>query len=236
MLQSPRLMWKYGDRPGRLSGNVLGEPFVLDLPRPASESLLLRRAGAGDERAQAELLDHYRGRLLRMVGQRLDRRMAARLDASDIIQDAMKDAFNRLPDYFRDPQIPVYPWLRRIAMDRLMDAYRTHLEAGKRSVLKEQNGAAELNDESAADLVDRIVASSLNPGQRAIQAETQARVKAALLELKPQDREVLALRYLEQLDVEEIAAVLGTTRTTVTSRHLRALQRLRRQLGNDFGG
>ncbi len=208
---------------------------MLEQPASAAESLL-RQASAGDGRAREDLLNYYRQRLVRLVGQRLDRRVAARIDASDVVQDAMRDAFNRLPEYFRDPPMPVYPWLRRIALDRLMDAYRVHLEAGKRSVLREHADAAAVNDESAAELIDCIVASSLNPGQRAIEAETQARVKAALLELRPRDREILVLRYLEQLEVEEIAAVLGVTRTTVTSRHLRAVQRLRRKLGSDFRG
>jgi RNA polymerase sigma-70 factor (ECF subfamily) len=67
-------------------------------------------------------------------------------------------------------------------------------------------------------------------------AEMNARTKAALLELKPHDREILVLRYLEQLGVEEIAAVLGISQTAVTSRHLRALQRLRRLLGIKWRG
>ena len=54
----------------------------------------------------------------------------------------------------------------------------------------------------------------------------------ALLLLKPHDREVLVLRYLEQLEVEEIAVVLGISQTAVTTRHFRALQRLRRLVGD----
>ena len=64
-------------------------------------------------------------------------------------------------------------------------------------------------------------------------AELEARMVAALVELKPQDREILVLRYLEQLDVQEIAGVLGISPTAVTSRHLRALQRLRQLIGNE---
>jgi RNA polymerase sigma factor (sigma-70 family) len=58
---------------------------------------------------------------------------------------------------------------------------------------------------------------------------------AALTRLKPKDRELLILRYMEQLDVEQIASVMGISRTAVTSRHLRAIQRLRELLGNESG-
>jgi len=112
--------------------------------------------------------------------------------------------------------------------------YRIHIGAERRSVLKEQPGVPKLNDESVAELANSIVTSSFNPVRRAMLAEMNARTKAALLELRPQDREILVLRYLEQLGVEEIASVLGISQTAVTSRHLRALQRLRRLLSTEL--
>jgi RNA polymerase sigma-70 factor (ECF subfamily) len=198
--------------------------------------MLLRRAGDGDAAARAELLDRYRGRLRRMIALRMDKRVAARVDASDIVQDTLNNAYSRLPEYFADPQLAFYAWLRRIAWDRLLDIYRTHIDAEKRSVLKEHPWTPNLNDETVAELAQSIVASSINPGRRAMLAEMQARTTAALMELKPHDREILVLRYLEQLEVEEIACVLGISQTAVTSRHIRALQRLRRLLGDEFGG
>jgi len=208
---------------------------VKDLRESLTE-MLLRRAGEGDAAARAELLERYRCQLRRMVAIRLDKRLAARVDPSDIVQEAMKDAFKRLPEYFADPQLSFYPWLRRIAWDRLADMYRMHLAAEKRSVLREHPWMPNLNDESVAELAHSVVASSINPGRRAMLAEMESRTRSALLELKPHDREILVLRYLEQLSVEEIAAVLSISQTAVTSRHLRALQRLRRLLGDEFGG
>jgi RNA polymerase sigma-70 factor (ECF subfamily) len=60
-----------------------------------------------------------------------------------------------------------------------------------------------------------------------------ARVRAALARLGERDREVLVLRYLEQMSTAEIAAVLGTTAGAVKVRHLRALERLRGLLPDD---
>ncbi len=199
-----------------------------------SPSDLLRCAAEGDRAAQEALLEQYRGKLRGMIAMRIDRRMAARVDPSDIVQEAMQAAHRRLGEYFADPQLPFYPWLRRVAFDRLVDNYRQHIGAERRSVLNEWHGV-DLNDESAAELAQGIAASSFDPGRRALQAETEARTKAALMLLKPHDREILVLRYLEQLGVEEIAAVLAISQTAVTSRHLRALQRLKRLLGDDLG-
>jgi RNA polymerase sigma-70 factor (ECF subfamily) len=197
--------------------------------------LVLERAGQGDPDAGAELLDLYRDRLRRMVAIRLDRRLAARVDPSDVVQEAMRDAFKRLPEYFADPPIAFYPWLRRIAWDRLLDVYRQHIAAEKRTVLKENLWTPELNDESIVELAQSLVTHSQNPRQQAIAAEAEARMLDALGRLKPHDREILVLRYMERLDVDEIASVQGITQTAVTSRHLRALRRLRRMLEDDSG-
>ncbi len=207
----------------------------MDEPGGRDAELLLCRANRGDAEARSELLELYRDRLRRMVAIRLDKRLAARVDPSDIVQEAMRDAFNRLPEYFAEPQISFYPWLRRIAWDRLMDMYRQHITAEKRSVLKEHLWAPDLNDESMAELAHSLATKSQNPRQRAMLDEMEARMMAALGQLKPNDREILILRYMEQLDVDEIASVLEISQTAVTSRHLRALQRLRLSLGDESG-
>jgi RNA polymerase sigma-70 factor (ECF subfamily) len=198
-----------------------------------SETELVERAGGGDAQACGELCERYRGRLRRMIAIRLDKRVAARMDASDIVQDTLNNAFARLPQYLADTQIAFYPWLRRIACDRLQKVHRDHIDAEKRSVLREHAWRPNLNDDSVAELAHCLVTGSVTPARHAMEAELQARPAAALLLLKPHDQEVLVLRYLEQLSVEEIAAVLEISQTAVTSRHLRALQRLRRLVGSD---
>lgn len=201
---------------------------------PQSEaSQLLRRAAAGDDAARAQIWNNYRPRLRRMVAMRIDRRIAARVDPSDVVQEALAIAHQRLPDYVANPQLAFYPWLRRIAWDRLLTAYRTHIGAARRSVLKERPSLLGLSGESVAELAQHMAASSCGPNNRAIRAELHARVIDAIAQLRPRDREVLVLRHLEQLAVPDVAEELGVSHTVVTSRHLRALQRLRQLLRSD---
>ena len=82
--------------------------------------LLLDRAAAGDGRARQELLARHRKRLRRMVALRLDRRLAARVDPSDVVQEALADAARKLDGYLRDRPLPFYPWLRQLAGERLV--------------------------------------------------------------------------------------------------------------------
>jgi RNA polymerase sigma factor (sigma-70 family) len=58
-------------------------------------------------------------------------------------------------------------------------------------------------------------------------------VQAALSQLAEHDREVLVLRFLEQLATSEMAAVLGNTQGAVKTRQTRALDRLSRLLDDD---
>jgi RNA polymerase sigma-70 factor (ECF subfamily) len=206
---------------------------VMTDSQPSDIKTLVLRAGQGDRRAQNELLERFRPRLRRMIAMRLDHRVAVRVDPSDIVQDALNAAHKRLSSYLADPRLPFYPWLRRIAWDRLLKVHRDHIDTEKRSVLKEHAWTPNLNDESVAELAHCLVADSGAPDRKAIEAEMQARTAAALTLLKPEDREILVLRYLEQLSVEEIATVLEISHTAVTSRHFRALQRIRRLLRDE---
>jgi RNA polymerase sigma-70 factor (ECF subfamily) len=188
---------------------------------------LIEQASEGDDRARRQLLARHRRRLRRMVACHLDRRVAARVDPSDIVQEALAEAARRLDDYLRERPLPFYPWLRRLAWERLVKAHRAHLARAKRSVRREEPGVLGLPDESVAELAQRLASSASSPSRHALRVERQGRVRAALALLSEADREVLVLRYLEQLPLREVAAVLGVGESAVKMRHLRALERLR---------
>jgi RNA polymerase sigma-70 factor (ECF subfamily) len=197
---------------------------------------LLERAAHGDDAARQNLLTHHRDRLRRMVRIYLDRRVAARVDPSDVIQEALAEAARKLPTYLRDRPLPFYPWLRRITWERLAKVHRAHLHTGMRSAAREEPGGLPLPDESAADLARRLASSGTSPSNRVVQQETRDRIRQALDRLGERDREVLVMRYLEQLSNKEIAAALGITEGAVKVRHLRDLDRLRGLLGGDWEG
>lgn len=91
-----------------------------------------------------------------MVASRLDRRLAARLDPSDIVQETLAEAATRMDDYLKNPTLPFFGWLRLIATDHILDAHRQHMLAQKRSISRERR-LPELTDESAVDLVHQLM-------------------------------------------------------------------------------
>ena len=197
---------------------------------PDTDELVLRSAG-GDDAARQALLVRHRDRLRKMIGVRLDRRLLGRLDPSDVVQEVLIEAHEKLNDYLRDQPLPFYPWLRQIAWQRLVKIHQHH-HARKRRVTQEGPALLELPDESVEDLVERLAGSGTSPSRHALREELRLRVRRALGQLAERDREVLVLRYLEQLPLAEIAAVLGTTEGAVKSRHARALLRLQALLGD----
>ena len=192
---------------------------------PDTDELLVR-AGGGDPAARSQLLERHRDRLRRMVALRLDRRLLPRLDPSDVVQEALAEAAQKLAGYLRERPVAFYPWVRRLAWEHLVRLHQRHLRAGRRSVVREATPIGELPDESAAQLAGSLVASSLPPDRRLLAAELKSRVMQALSKLSERDREILVLRYLEHLSNGEIAEVLGLTDGAVRTRHTRALDRL----------
>lgn len=190
----------------------------------------LLRAARGDRQALDELLAAHRSRLRQIVAVRLDKRLASRIDASDVVQDSLLEASERLPEYLSAPEVPFFVWLRQLAWQRVAQLYRYHVEAQCRSVEKEAADGVPLSDESVMVLADRLAMSGTSPSGRLRREELRTQVRRALARLAPNDQEVLVLRHLEQLSTREISAVLKISEPAVRHRQRRALERLTKLL------
>jgi RNA polymerase sigma-70 factor (ECF subfamily) len=191
---------------------------------------LVRLAVAGDASAMGLLLERHRDRLAKMVEVRMDPRLHGRFDPSDVVQESLAAASQRISRYADERPLPFYPWLRQIAWEKLVHLHDRHLRAAKRSVAREQIARPEISDESVVQLAERFVGSATSPSGFLARKELRERVRLALNTLGDDDREVLLLRYLEQLPSCEIAMIMGTTEAAVNMRHMRALERMRKRL------
>jgi RNA polymerase sigma-70 factor (ECF subfamily) len=181
------------------------------------ERLLVVRAQAGDEAALAELVERFSPRLRyflrKLLGPERHRGRSLQGDnAEDVLQDVWLDVVRGLAR-LADPQALV-AWLYRIARDRafgrLRKARRIELALDEQQVI----------DPASVDEED-------------FSAEDAARIHAALDELPPEQREVLVLRFLEEMSYEEIARVVGCQLGTVRSRIFYGKQTLRKALQKD---
>src|SRR4051794_18745629 len=194
---------------------------------PGQVSGLITRAAAGDRTAIAELLDHYRPRLRRMVALRLHPRLRGRMDASDVIQEGYLDAMRRLDEFIRDPSTPFYIWLRFLVGQRLQEQHRRHLDTPGRDASRE--GSLYRGPMPGADtgaLAAQLLGKLTSPSQAALRAERKARLQDALNRMGELDREILVLRHYEQMTNGEAASALGLSVKAASKRYTRALERL----------
>lgn len=203
---------------------------LMNTVSPPDTEELIEITARGDAEAREQLLVRHREKLLKMVAVRLDRGVAARLDPSDVVQEALAEAARHLDEFLRTRPLPYFAWLRQFAWERLVKLHRHHIRSKKRSVTREEARPMPLPEDSVLRLA-RLVASGTSPSQALIRDELSERLRAALDQLAPHDREILVMRNLEQLSIAEIAEVLGLTEGAVKVRHLRALRRLRTILG-----
>ena len=192
---------------------------------------LMERAIRGDEGARYELLEFYRDDLRRFIQARLDPKLGVRVDASDVVQDAMFSIWRRLDDYFRDPPMAYVPWIRQITSERLIDIHRHHVVAECRGVEREER-LVNLK-ESTDGWGEEWFSSDSSPSNRLVRRETEGRLNEALLSLPERDSEIIRMRYIEQIGPAAIATRLGISESAVKSRLVRALLRLRGQMGSE---
>ena len=206
----------------------------MDEADPELEALLGGvRNGIADARNQ--IFSRYRGLLKVQVEPNLKGFLSARVDASDIVQETLIVVDSRLDHFVNTRPVPFVVWIREIAMERVVDAYRFHIAAQKRSVMREEARSPLSTDDSMNSLAQRFADQGSSPSQQLQKQETRQRVREMLRRLPELDRDVLVLRHLEHLSMREIGQVLQMTENAVKVRHLRAIQRLRDQFESTDG-
>jgi RNA polymerase sigma-70 factor (ECF subfamily) len=170
------------------------------------DARLVARCLAGEEDGFQALVDRYGARCARLVGHFLDDRD----EAADVVQEAFSAAFANLRQF--DPAQSFWPWLARMATNRVIDRLRSAQRQHERPT-------GEFPDATAAEPT---------PDAAAADDEERQRVRAVLGRLPHRYRVVLVLREMEEMSAEEIGAALRRPAATVRWRLFKA-RRLFRQ-------
>jgi RNA polymerase sigma-70 factor (ECF subfamily) len=186
---------------------------------------LLDRAKNGDQAAFEALFRRHQVRLLQTIALRMDRRVAARVDASDVLQETYLEAFRRLPRYLQEQPMPLYLWLCWLAREKVLALHRRHLGAEKRAVTHE---ALLLPADSSATFVSAVIAGhEPSPSQALANAELAERLRLALGQLDDDERDLILWRHFEQLSARDTAQLLEISEAAAAKRYIRAVERLR---------
>ncbi len=187
----------------------------------------------GDKDAAEKLLARYRDSLIQLAAQKLGTELNARVDPSDIVQEAMLVAARELPNYARNQELPLHAWLYRLVWQRLKEAYRFHVRSQRRSVRSEQSMELRPGTEWIRPIVESIADGSSGPLSKIDRRERLTLLATAVEELSAENRELLRMKYDDGLTMPEIAEILGITLSAAKMRHLRILESLRNILNPD---
>lgn len=174
---------------------------------------VVAQAVAGDRDALAEVLATIRPIVVRYCRARIGTSERNGISADDVAQEVCLAAITALPRY-RDRGRPFLAFVYGIAAHKVADAHRT---------------AARDPAYPADSLPERRTAEA-GPEQRALEADSVARVTKLLDVLPDKQREILVLRVVVGLSAEETASAMGSTPGAVRVAQHRALARLKSEI------
>lgn len=169
-----------------------------------------------------------------MIQLRLDRRLAGRVDASDVIQEAFIEASLRYKEFSEDKEpVSVFVWLRFLTSQKLSQFHRRHLGVQGRDASREVSMRKNADPNATSMmLASKLVGHGTSPSEACVREETMLRVRQTLEQMTDVDREIIALRHFEQLSNAETAEVLSLTEAASYRRYIRAMQRLRKSMAD----
>lgn len=196
-------------RPTFIDGDLRARPASSSLADDATVDELALAATTGDMEAVGRLYDALVGPIYRYVAVRVRRRE----DAEDLTHLVFERIFGALPRFKHNGR-PFAAWAFRIARNAVIDHQRRYRPT-------EQLG-------SIAEPSDGMLLEALS-----LQGEEIRELRAAIRQLTPDQQEAIALRYAVGLSADEAARVMGRRAGTVRGLTFRAIEALRRNLGQE---
>jgi RNA polymerase sigma-70 factor (ECF subfamily) len=187
----------------------------------------LPAARAGSSEALGQMLDACRAYLLLIAGKELDTDLRAKGGASDLVQETLLEAFRDFAGFHGGSEQELLAWLRRLLHNNLSNFTRRYRGTAKRGA------AAEVpldTGKPSTPLEQILTASDSTPSAHAAANEQAVAVQKALARLPEEYRQVILLRYQDELPFEEIGRRMERSANAAEKLWLRAIERLRQEL------
>ena len=199
------------------------------MTKRASELDLIALAVTGDEQAVTHLLWSCHDRLSAHIARGLTRALRRDVDAEDILQEVLTDAWLHIRGFKPQGSHSFYPWIKTIADRRLIDKVRAQgaKKRGVRAVARSGDGSTDF----VATLLELTACDEHSPSSLVARREAERALHVALAGLKEDYQQVLRLRYLEGLPVAAVATQLDRTDGAVQMLCNRAIKKLQEAMG-----
>jgi RNA polymerase sigma-70 factor (ECF subfamily) len=192
----------------------------------------LAAARAGDAAARERLFDACRSFVATAARCHLQRRLRAKVDASDVVQQSLLEAHRGFDGFAGDTPQEWLGWLKRIVAHNAFDAAKRYRGTAKRDAGREVPLAA--HDDASHGWHEPPIDPASSPSARAIRWEQELLLAAAMEALADDHREVLFLRNIERLPFEEVARRMGRSSGACRMLWMRAIADLKERLPAEF--
>jgi len=200
------------------------------MPNHSSLARLLDALRQGDPAAKGQLLLRYQPWLQLLARLHAESRFQGKFDPSDIVQQTMLEAYRALPQFRGQTEPELKAWLRQILAHALGHEIRRYRGTQQRDLAREVS-LEEALARSSQRLENMLAVSGSSPSQQAAQREQEVLLADMLARLPEDYREVIILRNLEGLSHDEVARRMNRSVGAVRMLWVRALARLRQELG-----
>lgn len=169
------------------------------------ENKLIRDAIRGDSSAFGLLYDHYQPQIYRFIYLKVGRRE----EAEDITHQVFLSAWQNVGSY-KSQGFPFSSWLYQIARNKVIDHYRSKKVGVAIETVEEVLIAGDPSPLESADIKLRIHS-----------------LRQAILKLKPEYQEIIAMRFVEEMSLKEAAHILKKSEGAIKLLQHRAIKNLK---------
>lgn len=191
---------------------------------PSGIALSIRLAREGQPEALNDLLEAHRNYLRLLAASCLYRETQGKADPSDVVQETLLKVHENFRQFRGTTEHEWMAWLRTILVRNLAD-FQKGFRRDRRKVIRERS-LESIVDRSSVMLRNMIPARGPSPSQEAQRREAAALVADVLAELEPEDREVVILRNLHELDWNAVGEKTGRSPDAARMLWARAMQRV----------
>jgi RNA polymerase sigma-70 factor (ECF subfamily) len=188
---------------------------------------ILSAARAGSPEALGQLLAGYQAYLLLIARQELASDLQAKGGASDLVQETFTEACRDFGHFQGTTAAELRGWLRRLLLNNLANFTRRYRDTAKRQAAAEQ---ALEGGPSSADWAGGLVGDVSTPSAHAMADEQAEGLRRAMDRLPADYRQVLLLRYQEELSFDDIGRLMERSANAAEKLWARAIKRLQQEL------
>jgi RNA polymerase sigma-70 factor (ECF subfamily) len=192
---------------------------------------LIAEARRGDTRSLEEILERSLPFLNERATRTIERKLKARLDPADLVQQTLLEAFRDFDSFEGDDIHTFTYWIQRILDHNIVEAHRRNVVVRKRNIHVERS----IDDSVLArpKLRESLEAHKPTPSGMFTSKERAKHVRIAVASLPANQREVIWLKHFQQWPLRRIAHYLNRSESAIAGLLKRGIRNLRRSLKSE---